>query len=109
MNDIPKDSSQSAAPHEIMSAITGIKEYGSVIDELESREGREFFARCITGYTYSGNDTYSDIKNCFISLLNSKVIDVDKLDYLLRDAYITGFDLDDERNHLPETYSLLER
>ena len=25
-------------------------------------------------------------------MLNSKVIDVDKLDYLIRDAYITGFD-----------------
>lgn len=24
-------------------------------------------------------------------MLNSKVIDVDKLDYLIRDAYITGF------------------
>lgn len=30
--------------------------------------------------------------NCLISLLNSKVIDVDKLDYLIRDAFITGFD-----------------
>lgn len=27
-----------------------------------------------------------------ISMLNSSVIDVDKLDYLIRDAYITGFD-----------------
>lgn len=27
-----------------------------------------------------------------ISLLNSSVIDVDKLDYLIRDAYITGFE-----------------
>ena len=26
-----------------------------------------------------------------IQLLNSKVIDVDKLDYLIRDAYITGY------------------
>ena len=25
-------------------------------------------------------------------MLNSKIIDVDKLDYLIRDAYITGFD-----------------
>lgn len=92
MKDIPPDSSRSAAPHEIMSAITGIKEYGCMLNELDDAEGREFFARCITGYTYSGSDDDSDIKNCFISLLNSKVIDVDKLDYLLRDAYITGFD-----------------
>ena len=32
------------------------------------------------------------LSSCFISLLNSKVIDVDKLDYLIRDAFITGFD-----------------
>ncbi len=30
--------------------------------------------------------------NCIISLLNSSIIDVDKLDYLIRDSYITGFD-----------------
>lgn len=28
-----------------------------------------------------------------ISLLNSKVIDVDRLDYLIRDAFFTGFDI----------------
>ena len=48
--------------------------------------------RCITGYRYSDKGIEIDIKNCFIQLLNSKVIDVDKLDYLIRDAYITGFD-----------------
>lgn len=92
MNDIPKNPSLSAAPHEIMSAFIGIKEYGSMLDELNKSEGREFFARCITGYMYRDGNTDSDIKNCFISLLNSKVIDIDKLDYLLRDSYITGFD-----------------
>lgn len=53
---------------------------------------REFFARCITGYKYSEKSDENDIRNCFIQLLNSKVIDADKLDYLIRDAYITGFD-----------------
>lgn len=90
--EIPKDSSLAAAPHEIMSAIVGIKEYGELLGELEPLEGKEFFARCITGYQYDGGDVESDIKNCFISMLNSKIIDVDKLDYLLRDAYATGFD-----------------
>ena len=33
----------------------------------------------------------NQIRNCFITMLNSKVIDVDRLDYLIRDAYITGF------------------
>ena len=87
--DIPEDSSFAAAPHEIMSAIIGILEFEMFFDSVEQKE---FFARCITGYKYSEGTIENNIKNCFISMLNSKVIDVDKLDYLIRDAYITGFD-----------------
>lgn len=87
--DIPEDSSFAAAPHEIMSAIIGILEFEMFFDSVDQKE---FFARCITGYKYSEGTTENNIKNCFISMLNSKVIDVDKLDYLIRDAYITGFD-----------------
>lgn len=87
--DIPEDSSSAAAPHEIMSAIIGILEFETFFDSMEQKE---FFARCITGYRYSEGTIENNIKNCFISMLNSKVIDVDKLDYLIRDAYITGFD-----------------
>lgn len=46
----------------------------------------------VTGYQYQDESVDSCIKNCYISMLNSKVIDVDKLDYLIRDAYVTGFD-----------------
>lgn len=87
--DIPEDSSFAAAPHEIMSAIIGILEFEMFFDSVDQKE---FFARCITGYKYSEGTIENNIKNCFISMLNSKVIDVDKLDYLIRDAYITGFD-----------------
>ena len=87
--DVPIDKSAAAAPHEIMSAIIGLKEYNSVFN---NNEEKSFFARCITGYKYTISSKENTIKNCFISLLNSKVIDVDKLDYLIRDAYITGFD-----------------
>lgn len=87
--DIPENSSLAAAAHEIMSAIIGISEFEQFFDETGKKE---FFARCITGYQYSDETPENNIKNCFISMLNSKVIDVDKLDYLIRDAYITGFD-----------------
>lgn len=87
--DIPEDSSSAAAPHEVMSAIIGISQFEMFFDGVEQKE---FFARCITGYKYSEGTIENNIKNCFISMLNSKVIDVDKLDYLIRDAYITGFD-----------------
>lgn len=86
---IPEDSSSAAASHEIMSAIIGISEFEMF---FSSAEQKEFFARCITGYKYSEGTIENNIKNCFIAMLNSKVIDVDKLDYLIRDAYITGFD-----------------
>ena len=87
--DVPVDKSVAAAPHEIMSAIIGVKEYKSVFNDNEEKS---FFARCITGYKYTVSSKENSIRNCFIGLLNSKVIDVDKLDYLIRDAYITGFD-----------------
>lgn len=92
--DLPPEA-DSAAPHEIMSAIIGIKEFGNM---LEDEESRELFARCITGYKYDKTmpkeeiAPEKDIKNCFIGMLNSKVIDVDRLDYLIRDAYTSGFE-----------------
>ena len=78
-----------AKPHEIMSAIVALRQFSELFrDDKE----RSFFARCITGYCYSKLNKNQDIWNCLIQLLNADVIDVDKLDYLIRDAYITGFD-----------------
>ncbi|MCL2085420.1 hypothetical protein FWH09_00575 [Candidatus Saccharibacteria bacterium] len=96
-NDVLSKKSKAAAPHEIMSAIIGIKNFGN---HLRDPLGKELFARSITGYKFSNNDKLHSLYNCYISLLNSKVIDVDRLDYLIRDAYFTGFDtvsIDHER------------
>lgn len=87
-NDMAAANFKSASPHEIMSSIIGLSAFPEL---FQTNEEKEFFARCITGYQYSDNNTQNKFKNCFISLLNSPVIDVDKLDYLIRDAYITGF------------------
>ncbi len=86
--DVPIEKSAAAAPHEIMSVIVGLKEYKKFFKDASERE---FFARCITGYRYSKKSSETSLRNCFISLLNSKINDVDKLDYLLRDAFMTGF------------------
>ncbi len=82
-------SNKMAAPHEIMSVIVSIKNFKKYIAEPKDRD---FFARCITGYKYREllNDE-TTIKNCLINLLNSSIIDVDKLDYIIRDSYMTGF------------------
>lgn len=80
----------SAAPHELMSVVVGLKIYS---DLFKNDEEKSFFARCITGYLYiKSMDQEKSLLNCMIYLLNSSIIDVDKLDYLIRDAFITGFD-----------------
>ncbi len=79
-----------AAPHELMSVIVALRNFNTL---FSTNEERSFFARCILGYNYSEDvDINKSFLNCFISMLNSSIIDVDKLDYLIRDAYITGFD-----------------
>lgn len=83
--EYPEDwGTKEGAPHEIMSALEAVTEFRDIIGE----ENISFFSRCIIGLKYSNS---SDIRNCFIELLNSKTIDVDKLDYLIRDSYFTGF------------------
>lgn len=84
-----RKNSYKAAPHELMSVIVSLRMFGGVI----SAERRSFFARCITGYKYTEDmNTKKELMNCLIELLNSKIIDVDKLDYLIRDSYMAGFD-----------------
>ncbi|WP_165063076.1 HD domain-containing protein [Adlercreutzia sp. ZJ154] len=79
---------KAANPHETISAMVGLFVYG---DHLKNAADKEFFARCITGYLYSAKGEEYEIKNAIISLLNSQTIDVDKLDYLIRDSFETGF------------------
>lgn len=90
--EVPRISSQYAKPHEIMSAIIGVTKFDFL---FENAEEKSFFARCITGYKYEINKNENDIifslKNILIEMLNSKIIDVDKLDYLIRDAQISGY------------------
>lgn len=90
-NDVKKmeQDFEPAKPHEIMSVLVALDKFDTL---FKKSEDKAFFARCITGYCYSDKDNGRDILNCLIRLLNSGVIDVDKLDYLIRDAYITGFD-----------------
>lgn len=59
-----------------------------------------FIVRMILGLKYQGFEPEKQIRNCFIELLNGDNIDVDKLDYILRDTKMSGisnFDIDIER------------
>lgn len=83
-----EDNSYKAAPHELMSVIVALQEFSDMIPD----DQKGFFARCITGYRYSEKDDIGkSCLNSLIELLNSKIIDVDKMDYLIRDSYMAGF------------------
>ncbi len=49
-----------------------------------------FIARMIMGIKYTEYSVDRQIRNCFIELLNGDNFDVDKLDYIVRDTYMSG-------------------
>lgn len=76
-------------PHEAMSAIIGMESFN---EYLKDKIDFELFTRCIIGCLYEDNSTFiNGVKNCLIKMLNSPIVDVDKLDYLMRDMKMTGF------------------
>lgn len=85
------------APHECMSCVVGLKAFS---DRFHSVRDKELFARCIIGMlireTDQAKSAYGgkkeiELLNCIISLLNSSIIDVDRLDYVIRDSATIGF------------------
>lgn len=77
---------ETGKPHEAMSAIVGIDLIDSHgISDID----RELFVRSIIGVQYKSQNKI--IENIIIGMLNGSLIDVDKLDYLIRDSYVTGF------------------
>ena len=87
-SDIMRQTFCSPKPHEFMSAYLGLKVFLS----KKSKQIQSFFVRCIIGLQYYDCLTLEkQLLNACIELLNSSTIDVDKLDYLIRDSYMTGF------------------
>lgn len=89
------------SPHERMSALMVCSEFKTNIEALCEKYGlddvdigspTEFIARMIIGCEYTKRNPANQIMNCLISLLNSKSIDVDSLDYIIRDAKLSGVD-----------------
>lgn len=91
------------SPHERMSALLVCSEYKTAVDALindyklddveENFSNVEFIVRAIIGCRYKNTTIYENqIKNCLIELLNSKSIDVDSLDYIVRDSKLSGVD-----------------
>lgn len=92
------------APHEKMSAYCVVREYKEPVkrilkelmqctdEEVFQDEDIVFMVRMIIGCAYTKSGIEHSIKNCIISMLNSSSIDVDGLDYIVRDAYMSGID-----------------
>lgn len=73
--------------HEIISALLCVKVY---YDAIKSLNGDPcLVARMIMGIPYGTADKSLD--DCFISLLHGDVIDADKLDYICRDKWASGY------------------
>lgn len=86
--DLKKDiSAGTGKPHEAMSAIVGLKllrKFG-----VSQSINEDLFIRSIIGVKYISEERL--LENIIIGMLNGSLIDVDKLDYLIRDGYVTGF------------------
>lgn len=91
----------SPSPHEIMSATILINNADNFLRDKKDNFDLELAARMVIGCTYDYNRQEEipkeekiilGIKNCFIRLLNSETVDVDKLDYITRDTQMSGFD-----------------
>lgn len=93
------------ALHEKISCIVIMKKYFKKLNAVKDDDygldvDFELLFRCILGIEYDVTpnlycDNYNAFtenqkKNVVVNLINSKVFDMDKLDYIMRDSYMTG-------------------
>ena len=80
-----------AAPHEKISAILVLTVFKDSIEKLDLDP--ILVARMIIGCVYLSQESSNQqlFENCFIRLLKGEIIDVDRLDYAMRDKWASGF------------------
>ena len=79
------------AEHEMFSAAVFLKHYAGAFTDLFKAAEPVLVARMITGCIHQGTKKLAEeVENCLILLLNGRAIDVDKLDYILRDTWASG-------------------
>ena len=98
-------SNRKPSPHEIISATLLITQRDRFLvtdlpSVLAGQVDTALAARMVIGCTYDYS-RYADLaprdkfllglRNCFIQMLNSDAVDVDRLDYLIRDTQMSGF------------------
>ncbi len=80
---------ESGSSHELMSCYVTLKKYAEVILKYNNTIDFELICRAIVGAKYI-NWEEKWLENIIVELINSDTIDTDKLDYLMRDAFMTG-------------------
>lgn len=90
-SDYTNRSANKPSPHEKASAIIALRYYSEAIVHLGGDP--LLVCRMILGCRHLGATSGSmHLENCLISLLNGKAVDVDKLDYIMRDTWASGVD-----------------
>lgn len=95
-------SKEIGAVHEQLSCIVILSKYKEILDEFEVKGSQgeilcadyELIIRSILGIEYAMDTAEllaeNGTKNVIVRLINSKIFDMDKLDYIMRDSYYTG-------------------
>lgn len=83
--------------HEILSATILLEKYNEFLvgTEIYDKIDLDTAARMVIGctyYDYNSDEEKYGIENVLIRLLNSNILDVDKLDYIIRDTKMSGYD-----------------
>jgi HD superfamily phosphohydrolase len=86
--NINSDIFEFGSNHELMSCYIILYKYSDPILRIRSDVNFELICRMIVGAKYNNSDKW--LENILIELINSDTIDADKLDYLMRDAFMTG-------------------
>lgn len=74
--------------HELLSCYCILRKFYKIIKNIDKNIDISFICRCIVGNIYTEEENWH--RNICIKILNSDSIDVDKLDYLMRDNHMTG-------------------
>ncbi len=77
--------------HELMSCCIILDKYYDLLKSRDDDYDLDLICRCIVGNKFDTLDMWPE--NIAIELLCSRTIDMDKLDYLMRDAIMTGLSI----------------
>lgn len=74
--------------HELLSCFCILRKFYVILKKINKNIDISFICRCIIGNIYNDEENWH--RNICVRILNSDAIDVDKLDYLMRDNHMTG-------------------